>query len=357
MKASDGPRANGLYTEAILRTIKTPNLTIDQVFNQVNAYVRRESGGEQVPFKNSSLESDFYFRISKSQKPEPYTPPKDLPVGPAMVFVRGGVFDMGSTEGEADEKPVHTVTVSNFSMAKYETTVEEFAHFVAETNYKTDAEKLGTSRFYNFSSGKWQDTTGVNWRYGADLARLSAVNYNHPVVHVSNNDAVAYCEWLTKKTGRTYRLPTEAEWEYASGNGLKHTKYSWGSSPTEGVNGNVSDETGAAQFNWAKNMTNIFLGYTDSYAYTAPVGKFKANDFGLYDMTGNVLEWCADWYGADYYANSSSSNPVGTSTGSSRVYRGGCWSYSPALSRVANRIHESPSYRDRTVGFRVVSLQ
>ncbi|MFN8348808.1 MAG: SUMF1/EgtB/PvdO family nonheme iron enzyme [Spirosomataceae bacterium] len=352
---------NGLFTEALLRYLTLPNLTIKTILDKASLEVDTKSVGRQTPARYDKIYGDFYFVINKDnpvpEKPIVVPPTRvDLPVGPEMVYVRGGSFDMGSTEGEADEKPVHTVTVSSFSMAKYETTVAEFAEFVAETNYRTDAEKEGNSKLWNSMTNKVYDSTGIHWRHGADGVRLLVANYHHPVVHVSHNDAVAYCAWLSKKTGRTYRLPTEAEWEYAAGNGLKHSKYSWGDSETAGVTGNVADQSYKSAFDGKFNY-NSFTGYTDGYAYTAPVGKFKTNEFGLYDMTGNVFEWCADWYGADYYANSSSSNPTGPATGASRVLRGGSWTGTPAFSRVAYRNLNTPSSRDFSVGFRVVSLQ
>jgi formylglycine-generating enzyme required for sulfatase activity len=343
---------NGLFTEEFLTQLRTPNLELTQMLKNTSRAVYKRSG-TQVPALTGTLLDDFYFwttpkKPNPSRREEPVLP-KDLPVGPEMAFVRGGSFDMGSTEGEADEKLVHTVTVSPFRMAKYKTTV-------AETNYRTDAEKEGSSKLWNSTTNTFYDSTGIHWHHGADGVRLLAANYNHPVVHVSHNDALAYCEWLSRKTGRTYRLPTEAEWEYAAGNGLKHSKYSWGTSEHSGVSGNVADQSFKTAFDGKLNYTG-FTGYTDGYAYTAPVGKFKANEFGLYDMTGNVWEWCSDWYGADYYTNSSSSNPTGATKGSNRVLRGGSWSDNPAFSRVANRSNSTPSIRNDYVGFRVVSLQ
>jgi formylglycine-generating enzyme required for sulfatase activity len=326
-KSSDGDRTNGLYTEAILAAIALPNRTIDQIFNEVNASVRRRSGGNQVPFKNSSLEADFYFKTTNT--PAPYTPPRrEEPAKPAvdlepvaMVTIPGGSFMMGSEESD-DEKPVHSVTVSKFRMAQYETTVAEFEAFIDATDYQTDAEKDGGSYIW---TGKWEKKAGINWRYGAD-GNLQT-NKRHPVIHVSHNDAVAYCGWLSRKTGQTYRLPTEAEWEYAAGGGATHNKYSWGNSDSQGVSGNIA-------------------GKPDDYAYTAPVGSFKANPFGLYDMSGNVWEWCGDWFDQSYYASSSSSNPTGPSTGPSRVLRGGSWDAAPV---------DAPGRRNGDYGFRVVS--
>ncbi|MFN8348806.1 MAG: SUMF1/EgtB/PvdO family nonheme iron enzyme [Spirosomataceae bacterium] len=344
---------NGLFTGALLKYLTRPDLTIKNILDQASIEVDDKSGGRQTPARYDKIYGDFYFVLSGDTpapvvKTEPVKPVVDLePV--AMRYITGGSFEMGSSEGEADEKPVHRVTVKGFRMATYETTVGEFEKFIEASDYKTDAEKEGFSNVWN--GKEWEKRTGINWRHGADGSIQT--NRQHPVINVSHNDAVAYCEWLTRKTGNTYRLPTEAEWEYAAGNGSTHNKYSWGNSATEGVSGNVADETAKKTFTgWT-----VFSGYEDGYTYTAPVGKFKANAFGLYDMTGNVLEWCADWYGSDYYANSSSSNPVGPSTGPFRVLRGGSWDYDPAISRVAIRDLNSPSNRNNYVGFRVVSLR
>ena len=264
-----------------------------------------------------------------------------------MVLVPGGTFTMGSETGDSDEQPVHKVTISDFYLGKHEVTVADFRAFISATAYKTDAEKGGTSRVYE--NGQWTDKAGINWRN--DPEGKTALD-NHPVIHVSWNDATAYCKWLSEKTGKTYRLPTEAEWEYAAGNGTKHTKYSWGDSQPSGKKGgSVADETGAAAYNWTKTTENIFLGYTDGFKATAPVGSFLPNDIGLYDMSGNVWEWCSDWYGS--YSSTAQTNPQGASSGSYRVIRGGSWLNSPQHCRVANRGNGAPDYRGGNVGFRL----
>ena len=118
----------------------------------------------------------------------------------------------------------------------------------------------------------------------------------------------------------------------------------------------MADETGANKFNWTKNESNIFVGYTDGYATTAPVGQFGANDYGLYDMTGNVWEWCRDWYPADYYSKSPSRNPENTTTATYRVLRGGSWNNNAQNCRTANRNNNTPSNRNNNNGFRLVFL-
>ena len=270
-----------------------------------------------------------------------------------MVRIPGGTFEMGDTrnEGEEDEKPTHKVTLSSFFMGKYEVTVQQFSEFVAATNYETDAEKYGGSNIWNGNG--WDKKAGIDWRKDASGKKIA--DKKHPVVHVSHNDAVEFCKWLSKLEGGTYRLPTEAEWEYAAGGGQRHFRYAWGDKlPKEKVE-NLSDEVAAKAFNWTKNEKNVYLNYDDGYAYTSPVGVFSANLFGLYDMTGNVSEWCSDWYDKTYYTGSPSTNPLGASSGTYCVLRGGSWSTDPQYCRVAFRNNRIPSNRNNNVGFRIVS--
>ena len=274
---------------------------------------------------------------------------------PETVDIKGGTFlmgqsdpDIGGTGKTKDEQPPHTVTISNFALGRYEITVAQFRAFMEDENYKTDAEKEGFS--WEWKGGKWEKMNGVYWKHDTQGNLRPESDYNHPVIHVSWNDAVAYCTWLSKKTGRNYRLPTEAEWEYAAGNGNRHTKYSWGDGSPSGRNGgNVADEDSKKKYNWS----SIFDNYYDGYADTAPVGQYNPNDFNLYDMTGNVLEWCSDWYDADYYKNSPSSNPQGAASGTNRVLRGGAWYDDYNYSRVAIRSTDNPTIRNYNVGFRV----
>jgi len=237
---------------------------------------------------------------------------------PEMVFIKGGNFKMGSDDNNFDG-PVHEVKLSDFYFGKYEVTVAQFQQFIEETGYLTDADKDNGSDIWTGS--KSEKKNRVNWKCDVQGNTRPQSEYNHPVIHVSWNDAVAYCNWISRKTGKAFRLPTEAEWEYAAGNGPKHTKYSWGNGNPYGKNGgNVADQS-------LKQVISdriIFNGYNDGFVYTAPVGSFNANDFGLYDMTGNVWEWCSDWMDFQYYDNSPGNNPQGPSkTEDYRVIRGG----------------------------------
>ncbi len=176
----------------------------------------------------------------------------------------------------------------------------------------------------------------------------------HPVVNVSWNDAVAFCKWLSKKEGKTYRLPTEAEWEYACRAGTT-TRYSSGDDPeTLAKVGNVADAAAKAKLfpHWTEPIKA-----SDGYVFTAPVGKFKPNAFALYDMHGNAWQWCADWYGAEYYAKSPVDDPTGPDSGSNRVLRGGSWYGGPYFACSATRHGYTPILRLYAIGFRVARTQ
>lgn len=227
---------------------------------------------------------------------------------PEMITVTGGTFKMGDTHGDggSDEQPVHSVTVKTFKIAKTETTVLQWKTFCNATGRKMpDAPEWG-----------WIDS--------------------HPIVNVSWNDAIAYTEWLSEKFNAAYRLPTEAEWEYAArgGNQSKGTKYSGSKSP---------DNAG-----WYEE---------NSGGTTHPVAGKTPNELGLYDMSGNVWEWCMDRYGSDYYGSSPNADPKGPASGSYRVLRGGGWDDATSRYRVTIRFNNDPSDGSHTDGFRVVISQ
>ncbi len=199
-----------------------------------------------------------------SIKPKPAAPPD-------MVLIPAGSFMMGSEEGYDDEKPAHEAYLDAFYMDKYQVTVAKFKAFVKATGYKTNAEKQGFS--FVWDGKEWGERKGVNWRLNAKSELVVPSDMNHPVIHVSWNDAQAYAKWAGK------RLPTEAEWEYAARSGAKGYKYSWGNDAPRGKKGgNIADESFKRVF---KNWT-IWEGYDDGFVYTAPVGSFEPNEFGLY---------------------------------------------------------------------------
>jgi formylglycine-generating enzyme required for sulfatase activity len=269
---------------------------------------------------------------------------QDPTTGMEFVFIKGGCYQMGHTfgDGSSDEKPVHEVCVDDFYLGKYEVTVGQFRAFVNATGYRTEAEKGDGAD--HFTGSGWKIGANINWRNPG----LSQTD-RHPVVCVSYNDAVAFVEWLSRTAGKTYRLPTEAEWEYAARSGGKKYKYSWGNgSPS----GNIGDISVKREFpEWPNS---IWEGYNDGYAFTAPVGSFSPNELGLYDMTGNVWEWCSDWFGVKYYSESRRTNPQGPDSGQFRVIRGGSWNCEARSLRASLRVRVDPSGRFDGLGFRLV---
>jgi sulfatase modifying factor 1 len=248
-----------------------------------------------------------------------------------MIWVEGGSFMMGSNDGEEDEKPVHEVNLKGFFMGKYEVTRGQFRKFVDATNYQTEAEKDGGAWIWSSEEKKWLKKEGLNWKKDAKGNDCYKTKENHPVIFVSHNDAIAYINWLKSTSNKKYRLPTEAEWEYAAKGGNKNSLYKYAGS-------NNIDEVA-----WYGNANDE----------THPIGTKKANALGIFDMTGNVWEWCNDWYDKNHYQYSMKSNPEGLLTGVYRVLRGGSFDYLTDDCRPANRNLNKPSIRSNFIGFRL----
>jgi formylglycine-generating enzyme required for sulfatase activity len=229
---------------------------------------------------------------------------------PEMVAIRAGTFEMGSNDGVSDEKPVHSVSVNGFYMSKYEVTMGQFKAFVQDTGYTgAKVSEYGCNGLMNPEGFTPAD--------------------NHPVSCVHWKDAEAYTAWLSKKTGKEYRLPTEAEWEYAARAGST-TKWYFG-----------NDESRLGEYAWYS---------ANSGSQTHAVGQKKPNDFGLYDMAGNVWEWTCSEKG-DYTDGKDAKCASG---GDTRLLRGGSWDRNTGLCRSAFR--DGNSGRNYSYGFRVVSL-
>lgn len=296
-------------------------------------------------------------------------------LGMQLVLVPSGGFMMGREESvEAlakdfplleskrfaelvDETPVHKVHISKpFYLGKHEVTVAQFRRFVEASGYKTEAETDGTggygyNRDYDPDKSARGDTfEGRNPRYSWRNPGF-AQGDDHPVVNVTWNDAQALARWLSEKEGVTYRLPTEAEWEYAARAGVS-TRYQNGNDVQSLPKiANLFDAD--AGKNWEKWQAHALEG-RDGYAFTAPVGSYDPNAFGLYDMHGNVWEWCADWYDENYYAKSPTNDPAGPESGSVRVRRGGSWHTWPLYARSSYRNWNSAETRYTLVGIRLV---
>lgn len=251
---------------------------------------------------------------------------------PPMIRVEGGQFMMGSNRADAmeNEQPAHTVFLSAFSIGKYEVTIEQFRQFVRESGYTTDAEREGWSLYYQ--NGKWtkpEEENHVNWRYDMAGNPLDSNVKDLPVVHVSWNDALQYCRWLSKKTGTLYTLPTEEQWEYAAyaGKAAEFFAYS---------GGNDLDEVG-----WYGGNSGNRLH---------PVGGKKANALGIHDLSGNVMEWCQD----SYKAYGDEQEP---GKDADKVLRGGAWFYNKDWCRATFRTKLPPGIRGGAIGFRVCTAQ
>lgn len=276
-----------------------------------------------------------------------------------FATIPAGTFLMGTdaADGYPDdgEGPVHEVTLESFRLAIHTVTNKEFAKFIKATGYHTDAETFGWSFVFagllpdDFPPTRavaqtpwWRQVYGAAWNHPEGPQSDVKGRANHPVTHVSWNDATAYCRWAGG------RLPTEAEWEYAARGGLAQHRYPWG------------DEREPH----GRHVMNVWQGEfptvntkDDGFYGTAPVDSFLPNGYGLYCMTGNVWEWCSDWFAADYYQTSSKHNPKGPKTGENKVMRGGsflchesyCFRYR-VDARSSNGIDASTS----NLGFRVV---
>lgn len=332
------------YIIELKKQLSQPNLEIyDLVRNTANEVFTKND--EQAPYWSGNLYGKFYLNPQNIPPPDPNeeakrlqaekdaeiarlkkelaktSPPApeggvkkkflDLPFA-EMVYVEGGRFEMGSNKGYDDEKPVHIVTVSSFLMGKYE-------------------------------------VTQAQWRavMGSDPPELYNKNCDDcPVDGVSWNDIQEFLQKLNARSGGNYRLPTEAEWEYAARGGKN-----WRDGYTY-AGGNTLETMGWFEANYQDSKHG-------EQGTTHPVGKKLANQLGIHDLSGNVWEWCSDWYSDNWYAQAaaSQSNPENKDFGSktNRVLRGGSWTYAPNFACVAYRYNSPPGTRNGNYGFRLVS--
>jgi formylglycine-generating enzyme len=253
---------------------------------------------------------------------------------PQFVHVPPGEFTMGADDGDEDERPAHRVFLNGYSISAYTITNEQYAAFVRATGHAVPGVRelprlVGTAAESSFR----ELASPYTWRSSDPPADRD----HHPVALVSFADAVAYCTWLAVKIGQPVRLPTEAEWERAARGGLERRRYPWG------------DDIDPSRANFLPDpMLKKHRG-------TRPVGCYAANGLDLFDMSGNVWEWVADWYRADAYRNGDLRNPQGPSSGALRIVRGGSWvTHDVSQLRCAHRHKVPPDTYTYSIGFRVV---
>jgi sulfatase modifying factor 1 len=276
-----------------------------------------------------------------------------------MVYLPGGSFLMGTDDEEgfqADgEGPVRTVELSPFYIDPEAVTNSQFSDFIEDTGYETEAERFGWSFvFHQFVTNEvkkddsrnvpgvpwWLGVNGAYWKRPEGGRSTVEERLEHPVIHISWNDAVAYCRWAGK------RLLTEAEWEYAARGGLVQKKYPWG---------DLLRPDGQHRCNIWQGVFPTKNNAADGYAGTAPVRSYLPNGYGLYNMVGNVWEWCSDWFSPTPSSHGTRTNPKGPDGGTSRVMRGGSYlchkSYCNRY-RVAARSSNTPDSSTGNIGFR-----
>ena len=390
--ASDGIGKNGIYTQHLLASLGQPGVPVEQLFKRVRVGVMKDTRNTQVPWESSSLVGDFYFKpgtasatadpaaielvywdsIKDSQSAEDYkaylkkypnglfadiakrralNPPKPVtsavasiaPIstsaikpelstgtvagkvwkepttGMEFVWIPKGCFQMGSPAYEKDrgnDERQHEICVDGYWLAKYEVTNSQYRQF-------KPAHDSGNYEGNNLNG----DT--------------------QPVMKVSWNDAIAFAEWLSQKTGKTFKLPTEAEWEYAARAGTKTTRY-WGDEDSQLCrHANIADRTSKVAFS---NFMYAYDGCDDGYKVSSPVGRFAPNSFGLHDMLGNVFEWTSSPYDQAYAGGE---KRAASSEGGQRVARGGSWTDASWAARAASRRYWTPDARYYDLGLRL----
>lgn len=273
--------------------------------------------------------------------------------GPVMVVAPHGEFTMGAGEDESgareNERPAHAVRFERgFALAVRETSVAEFARFVAATGYRTVAERRGRSTVYDERGGAMVELRGAHWRRGYQGRTPAAPD--DPVIHIAFDDAVAYAEWLSVRTGLRYRLPSEAEFEYALRGG-RATPWAWGERPPARAVANLTGE--GDQSPQGRRWGRAIRGWSDGHWGPAPVGTYPAEGFGTHDLIGNVSEWVEDcWH--DSYRRAPVDGRAWVNPGcEERVVRGGSWASTQEQSRSAFRLQVPAALTSARIGFRV----
>ena len=303
-----------IYLDASLYRIDTESLVkssraeADTDESSIMAAIDRMVGELLGVKVNRQMPQQTYQQPTYSQTPQSYVEDAGYGLNMKMIYVEGGSFRMGATPeqgGDAsnNESPVHTVRLDSYYIAECEVTQAQWEKIMGTTIYQQ------------------RDKANTQW----NICGVGAMYY------VSWEEAQAFCRELSAKTGKTYLLPTEAQWEYAARGGNKSKGYKYSGSYAIDAVAWYKSNSGSAT-HWVKEK--------------------RANELGLYDMSGNVYEWCSDWYGS--YSSSEQSNPAGAGSGQRRVLRGGSWYHNAGNCRVSDRNNETPSNRFSDVGFRVV---
>ncbi len=346
----------GAGSDATVSTMTTP------LFRSVESMVKAKEAGKTQrvnPITNGIV--DLKIEL-KSKTPTDIT----NSIGMKLKLIPAGEFLMGSsaTRGDleaagfvlpdsfdnTDEQPAHRVRITKaFYMGIHEVTRGQFAAFVKDTGYQTEAEKDGKGGYGIDDAGNGAQKPEYTWKDNG-----SSQTDSHPVINVSWNDAVEFIKWLNANEAKKYRLPTEAEWEHCcrAGSG---THFSSGDSllSLKGV-GNVRDVSYKGKYTSSDDKDSPPFPFDDGFVYTSPVGRFQLNDFGLYDMHGNVWEWCQNGYDSTAYkSRRGTTNDPFVEFGSYRVYRGGSWGDSARDCRSASRYYNDPSFRRDYLGFRL----
>ncbi|MFN0196589.1 MAG: SUMF1/EgtB/PvdO family nonheme iron enzyme [Planctomycetaceae bacterium] len=399
---------HGVFTHFLLQGLEgkadkdqNKRITLSELFTyaskETTFYVRDKFADSQRPKLKGNLAVDVldYEVAISASSPQPVDPPGGTPstpdkpgeplevitnsLGMKLVLIPAGEFEMGShedaltllkrfPEAKPDdiegEFPVHKVRITQpFYLGQHEVTLGQFLKFYHAAKYKVECERDGKGGWGWTGETFEQRKNYRPWSWGFEEQTM-----NHPVVNVTWNDANAFCNWLSEKEGHEYRLPTEAQWEYACRAGST-TRFYFGNDVEELVQySNLADQANkqiwpdpntltVGKYEDGKLISTTmpfpFVSENDGYGFTAPVGRFKPNPFSLYDMHGNVSEWCRDWYGRDYYAKSAADDPQGSSSGDFRVLRGGSWYGNPQGSRSAIRGRNTPDDRYNGIGLRV----
>jgi formylglycine-generating enzyme required for sulfatase activity len=363
--AADGKGKNSPYTAALAKAIQKPGIAIEEAFRDARVEVLQATNKEQIPWESSSLTGAFQFNPGpKAAEPQvaavaPAAPaPSAAPAAktpeapgpkvamckdcPEMVAIPAGSFMMGSPAGESgrqdNEGPQTKITVPAFSMGKNLVTRAQFAEFVQATGHAPAKRCYADMN----GSGNFEMTRQANF-----MNTGFPQTDRDPVVCVSWADATAYAEWLAAATGKPYRLPTESEWEYAARGGATTSRY-WGDDADDACEyANAADESAKRKYrNWK------IVDCDDGYAYTAPVGKFKPNKFGLYDMLGNVKQVVAGCL-SNSIAEIPTDGSVGEESCDQHPLRGSSWESWPHVMRLASRQYASTNEAGTHIGFRV----